>query len=721
MTNGQLSDVNLHNWGGERMIRFGKAVVKSRWVIFIVGLLLLIPSVLGIAATRINYDILSYLPKDIETMQGQDILTKEFGTGAFSMFVVEGMENKDVAKMKEKVEAVDHVKKVLWYDSLADLSIPMNMLPDKYYKQFNSGKSTLMAIIFDTTTSADETMDAITKIRSIAGKQCFVSGMSAVVTDTKYLTNHEEPIYVCIAVVLLIIVLGITMDSFLAPVFFLISIGMAILYNLGSNYFLGEISYITKALSAVLQLGVTMDYTIFLWHSYEEQKERYQGDKNRAMAHAIANTVTSVVGSSITTVAGFLALCFMTFSLGMDLGLVMAKGVVFGVIGCVTILPSMILIFDKLISKTSHRPLLPEMDRISKFIIKHYYIFLIVFAILIIPAWYAQNNTSVYYNLDDTLPDTLQSTVANKKLEEYYNMNAAHVILVSNKLERKQIDSMLKEVEDVAGVKWVLGIESLIGPGVPDNMIPESVKEMLKNDKWEMMMVNSEFKRASDEMTEQCDEIGKIIKRYDKNAMLVGEAPCTVDLIKITDNDFKVVSAVSIGVIFFIILAIFRSISLPIILVAVIEFAIFINMGIPYLTGTTIPFIASVVIGTIQLGATVDYAILMTTRYKTERVSGKSKLEAVSIAHAVSIKSIVVSALSFFAATIGVGVYSTVDMISSLCVLMSRGAIISMFVVLLVLPSMFMLLDKVIIHTSIGFRPKKEEKKVEETKEAIKA
>ena len=703
------------------MIRFGKAVVKSRWVIFIVGLLLLIPSVLGIAATRINYDILSYLPKDIETMQGQDILTKEFGTGAFSMFVVEGMENKDVAKMKEKVEAVDHVKKVLWYDSLADLSIPMSMLPDKYYKQFNSGKSTLMAIIFDTTTSADETMDAITKIRSIAGKQCFVSGMSAVVTDTKYLTNHEEPIYVCIAVVLLIIVLGITMDSFLAPVFFLISIGMAILYNLGSNYFLGEISYITKALSAVLQLGVTMDYTIFLWHSYEEQKERYQGDKNRAMAHAIANTVTSVVGSSITTVAGFLALCFMTFSLGMDLGLVMAKGVVFGVIGCVTILPSMLLIFDKLISKTSHKPLIPEMDKISKFIIKHYYIFLIVFAILILPAWYAQNHASVYYNLDDTLPDTLQSTVANKKLEEYYNMNAAHVILISNKLERKQIDSMLKEVEDVAGVKWVLGIESLIGPGVPDNMIPESVKEMLKNDKWEMMMVNSEFKRASDEMTEQCDEIGKIIKRYDKNAMLVGEAPCTVDLIKITDNDFKVVSAVSIGVIFFIILAIFRSISLPIILVAVIEFAIFINMGIPYLTGTTIPFIASVVIGTIQLGATVDYAILMTTRYKTERVSGKSKLEAVSIAHAVSIKSIVVSALSFFAATIGVGVYSTVDMISSLCVLMSRGAIISMFVVLLVLPSMFMLLDKVIIHTSIGFRPKKEEKKVEETKEAIKA
>ena len=703
------------------MIRFGKAVVKSRWVIFIVGLLLLIPSVLGIAATRINYDILSYLPKDIETMQGQDILTKEFGTGAFSMFVVEGMENKDVAKMKEKVEAVDHVKKVIWYDSLADLSIPMSMLPDKYYKQFNSGKSTLMAIIFDTTTSADETMDAITKIRSIAGKQCFVSGMSAVVTDTKYLTNHEEPIYVCIAVVLLIIVLGITMDSFLAPVFFLISIGMAILYNLGSNYFLGEISYITKALSAVLQLGVTMDYTIFLWHSYEEQKERYQGDKNRAMAHAIANTVTSVVGSSITTVAGFLALCFMTFSLGMDLGLVMAKGVVFGVIGCVTILPSMLLIFDKLISKTSHKPLIPEMDKISKFIIKHYYIFLIVFAILILPAWYAQNHASVYYNLDDTLPDTLQSTVANKKLEEYYNMNAAHVILISNKLERKQIDSMLKEVEDVAGVKWALGIESLIGPGVPENMIPKSVKEMLKNDKWEMMMVNSEFKRASDEMTEQCDEIGKIIKRYDKNAMLVGEAPCTVDLIKITDNDFKVVSAVSIGVIFFIILAIFRSISLPIILVAVIEFAIFINMGIPYLTGTTIPFIASVVIGTIQLGATVDYAILMTTRYKTERVSGKSKLEAVSIAHAVSIKSIVVSALSFFAATIGVGVYSTVDMISSLCVLMSRGAIISMFVVLLVLPSMFMLLDKVIIHTSIGFGPKKEEKKVEETKEAIKA
>ncbi|MDO5291433.1 MAG: MMPL family transporter [bacterium] len=690
------------------MIKFGKAIVKSRWIIFIVSILLLIPSVIGMVSTRVNYDILSYLPKDIETMVGQDILVDQFGTGAFSMFVVEGMEDKDVAKLKTKIEGVDHVEKVVWYNTIADLSIPKSILPDKIYKEFNTEDSTLMAIIFDTTTSADETMDAIAKIRDIGGKQCFLSGMSAIVTDTKNLTNNEEPIYIFIAVLLSTIVLSLTMDSFLAPIFFLLSIGMAILYNLGSNYFLGEVSYITKALSAVLQLGVTMDYSIFLWHSYEEEKQKYQGDKERAMSHAISNTLVSVVGSSITTVAGFIALCFMSFTLGMDLGVVMAKGVIFGVISCVTILPSFILIFDKVLVKTSHKPLLPELGGISKFVIKRYYIFLIIFAVLLFPAIYGERNTDVYYNLDETLPKDLPSVIANDKLKEDYNMNATHMVLVSSKLETNKIGELIDELDNVKGVKWALGLESIIGPAVPETMIPNSIKDILKNENWEMLMVNSQYKTATDEMTAQCDEIGTIIKKYDSGAMLVGEAPCTVDLIKITDNDFKVVSAVSIGVIFLIILIIFKSISLPIILVAVIEFAIFINMGIPYYTNTEIPFIASVVIGTIQLGATVDYAILMTTRYKKERNNGNSKHDAVLIAHSASIKSIVISALSFFAATFGVGLYSNVDMISSLCTLMSRGALISMVVVLLILPSMFLLLDKVIINTSLGFKCKKD-------------
>lgn len=688
------------------MIKFGKAVVKSRWIIFIVSILLLIPSVIGMVATRVNYDILSYLPGDIETMVGQDILTEQFGTGAFSMCVVEGMEDKDVAKLKEKIEGVDHVKKVVWYNSIADLSIPKNVLPDKLYKEFNTEDSTLMAIIFDSTTSADETMSAISKIRSFAGEQCFLSGMSAVVTDTKDLTNREQPIYVCIAVILSCIVLGLTMDSFLAPIFFLVSIGMAILYNLGSNYFLGEVSYITKALSAVLQLGVTMDYSIFLWHSYEEEKQKYNGDKERAMSHAISNTFTSVVGSSITTVAGFIALCFMSFTLGMDLGIVMAKGVVLGVISCVTVLPSLILIFDKALEKTSHKALLPELGGISKFVVKYFYVFLILFAVLLFPAIYGERNTDVYYNLDETLPKDLPSIIANDELKKDYNMNATHMVLVNSKLSAKDVGAMIDDMNGVDGVKWTLGLESIIGPGLPESMIPDSIKDILKNDQWEMLLVNSQYKTATDEMTKQCDELNKIIKKYDDTGMLVGEAPCTVDLIKITDNDFKVVSAVSIGVIFVIIFVIFKSISLPIILVAVIEFAIFINMGIPYYTNTELPFIASVVIGTIQLGATVDYAILMTTRYKKERNNGLSKKEAVLIAHSTSIKSIVVSALSFFAATFGVGIYSNVDMISSLCTLMSRGALISMVVVLLVLPSMFMLLDKVIIHTSLGFRNK---------------
>lgn len=689
------------------MANFGKKVVKYRVAILIIGVLLLIPSVLGYVNTRVNYDVLTYLPEDIETMEGQDILVKDFGTGAFSMFIVDGMEEKDVAELKSKIEEVDHVSNVLWYDSVADISIPESMLPDELYDVFNSDTGTMMAIFFDEGTSSDGTMDAIEEIRGLAGKQCFLSGMSAIVTDTKNLAEKETPLYVLIAVVLAVIVLGLTMDSFFVPILFLLSIGMAILYNLGSNYFLGEISYITKALAAVLQLGVTLDYSIFLMHSYEEQQIRYNGDKHRAMAHAISQTFSSVVGSSITTVAGFIALCFMTFTLGLDIGIVMAKGVVFGVIACVTILPSMILCCDKVIEKTKHRPLLPDIGKLSDRVAKHYIAYVIIFLVLLFPAIYGNNHTSVYYNLDETLPKDLPSIIANEKLKDDYNMNTTHMILVDSSAPSSDVSKMIKEIENVDGVKWVLGLDKLIGPGVPSSMLPESVTSMLKNDKYQLLMVNSEYKVASDKVNAQIKEINNILDKYDKNAMLVGEAPLTNDLIDITDQDFKTVSAVSIGIIFVIILILFKSISLPVILVGVIEFAIFVNMGIPYYTGTKLPFVASIVIGTIQLGSTVDYAILMTTRYKRERSRGANKREAIATAHRVSAQSIMVSALSFFAATVGVGLYSNIDMISSLCILMARGAIISMIVVVFILPSMFMVFDKVIVKTSKDFLPKK--------------
>lgn len=688
------------------MISFGKKVVKFKVPIFICSLLLLIPSIFGYVNTRVNYDILSYLPKDIETMVGQDILMDEFGTGAFSLFIADGMSMKDCSAVKKKIEKVEHVEKVIWYDSFADISMPMSLLPEKIKEAFNTDTSTMMAIIFNDTTSADGTMEAIEEIRSIAGEQCFLSGMSAVVTDTKNLSNKETPIYVLIAVLLSCIVLALTMDSYLVPFLFLLSIGFAIVYNLGSNYFMGEISYITKALSAVLQLGVTMDYSIFLWHSYQEQQERFQGDKNRAMAHAISGTITSVVGSSITTVAGFLALCFMSFTLGMDLGIVMAKGVIIGVICCVTVLPSMILILDKALEKCKHKALLPEFKGISNFVTKHYMIFAILFVVLMIPAIYGNNHTSVYYNLDETLPKDLASIVANNKLKDDFDMNATHMVLVDRNLQAKETRKMISEMEEVEGIKWVLGLDALIGPAIPENMLPTSIVNTLKSEDYQLMLVGSQYKVASDEVNTQVDELNKILKTYDSKGMLVGEAPCTKDLITITDHDFKVVSIVSIGVIFLIIGVVFKSISLPIILVSVIEFAIFINMGIPYYTKTEIPFIASIVIGTIQLGATVDYAILMTNRYKRERSLGAGKKEAVAVAHQASIKSVIVSALSFFAATFGVGCYSNIDMISSLCTLMARGAIVSMFVVIFILPSMFLIFDKVICITSIGFKKK---------------
>ena len=688
------------------MVNFGKKVVKYRVLILILGVLLLIPSVFGYLNTRVNYDVLTYLPDNIETMKGQDILVNDFGTGAFSMFIVDGMEEKDVAELKEKIEKVDHVANVIWYDSIADISVPMSMLPDDIYDVFNSDTGTMMAIFFDEGTSSDGTMDAIAQIRKIAGKQCFLSGMSAVVTDTKNLAEKETPVYVLIAVLLAIFVLGITMESFFVPLLFMLSIGMAIVYNLGSNYFLGEISYITKALAAVLQLGVTLDYSIFLMHSYEEQQIRYDGDKERAMAHAISQTFSSVIGSSVTTVAGFIALCFMTFTLGMDIGVVMVKGVIFGVLACVTILPSMILCCDKLIVKTKHKPFLPDIGKLSDKVTKRYLVYVVIFLVLLFPAIYGNNHTSVYYNLDETLPKDLPSIIANEKLKEDYDMNTTHMILVDSSTESADVAKLLNKMEKVDGVKWALGLDSLIGPAIPQSMIPESVTGMLKNDKYQLVLVNSEYKVATDEINAQIKELNKILHTYDKGGMLIGEGPLTADLIDITDTDFKTVSAVSIGIIFVIILLLFKSVSLPFILVGVIEFAIFVNMGIPYYTGTKLPFVASIVIGTIQLGSTVDYAILMTTRYKRERNHGADKYNAITTAHRASAQSIMVSALSFFAATIGVCLYSNIDMISSLCILMARGALISMVVVIFVLPSMFMVFDKIIVKTSKGFLPK---------------
>lgn len=687
------------------MINFGKGVVKLRIPILIVSIILLFPAALGYFHTRVNYDILTYLPKEIDTMKGQDILLDEFGTGAFSMCVVEGMEDQDISKMRKNMEKVDHVKKILWYDSLADLSIPKTMLPDKVQNAFiNEDKdATLMVIFFDSSMSSDETMDAIEELRSVADKQCYISGMSAVVTDTKNLSDKEVPIYVLIAVILAVIVLSLTMDSALIPVFFLLSIGMAIIYNLGSNVFFGEISYVTQALAAVLQLGVTMDYSIFLWHSYEENQERFPDDKKRAMAHAISNTLTSVIGSSITTVAGFIALCFMSFTLGLDLGVTMAKGVIFGVICCVTVLPSMILVFDKAIDKTRHKAIIPDLGVISGWVVKHYKAFIVTFIIVLIPALWGYTHYEVYYDLAGTLPGNLDSVIANDKLDETFAMNSTHIILCDSSLEPKEVNEMMSKIDDVDGVKATLGLDSLVGPTVPREMIPSDIKEVVMDENYQMLMISSEYKVASDEVNDQCDKIEKIMKKYDKNAMLIGEAPCTKDLITITNHDFNVVSTVSIGAIFLIIACVFKSISLPIILVSVIEFAIFINMGIPAFTGTKLPFIAGIVIGTIQLGATVDYAILMTTKYRKARYNGVEKQEAITSALGASMQSVIVSALSFFAATFGVGLYSNVDMIASLCSLMARGAIISMFVVIFILPSMFMIFDKIICKTSKGF------------------
>ena len=686
-------------------MKFGKAVVKYRVPIFILVLLLMIPSVFGMVSTRINYDMLTYLPDSMDTVTGQNELMNEFGKGAFSFIVFEDMPDKDVEAVCEKIKQVEHVDTVLWYSSLADISVPKELLPDEIYDAFNAGDATMAAVFFDTSTSADVTMDAIREIRSLAGKQCFVTGMSALVTDLKDLCEKEEPVYVGIAVLLACVAMVVLLDGWLVPFVFLVSIGMMILINLGTNYFFGEISYITKALSAVLQLAVTMDYSIFLWHSYNEQRNVY-GNKEDAMAAAISKTLTSVVGSSVTTIAGFIALCFMTFTLGKDLGIVMAKGVLFGVAGCVTILPAMILIFDKPLQKTKHRSIIPDMTKFARGTTKVFPVFLVMFALLVTPAYYgySKTNSEVYYDMGECLPSDMEYVIANSKLSEEFDVASTHMVLVSADLENKSVRKMMKEMEKVDGVKYVLGLESVVGSRIPEEIIPDSIKSILKSDKWELMIINSEYKAASDKVNSQINALNGIIKKYDPSGMLIGEAPCMKDMIETTDRDFKVVNAVSIVAIFLIIMAVEKSISLPFILIAVIELAIFINLGLPHYLGQSLPFIAPICISTIQLGATVDYAILMTTRYKAERISGKGKTYSVRTALATSIPSIIVSGLGLFAATFGVAVYSDIDIISSMCMLMARGAIVSMFCVVFFLPALLMLCDRIVCATTIGMK-----------------
>ena len=684
-------------------MKFGKAVVKLRVPILILTLVLMIPSVLGYIGTRVNYDMLEYLPEDMETVIGQNELMDDFGKGAFSFIIVENMPAKDVAKLKAKIAEVEHVDSVIWYDSVADLSIPMEMLPDELYEAFNTENATMMAVFFDSSTSDDVTIKAIKEIRSICGKQCFVTGLSALVTDLKDLCERQEPIYVGLAILFACLAMVLLLDSWLIPFTFLASIGMMIMLNLGSNYFLGEISYITKALSAVLQLAVTMDYSIFLWHSYNEQCIK-NSDKKDAMAIAINETLTSVIGSSVTTIAGFIALCFMSFTLGRDLGIVMAKGVLFGVIGSVTVLPALILLLDKPLQKTKHRSLIPNAEKLSKGIIKIFPVFLVLFLIILPPAYYGykKSNDEVYYDMGECLPEDIDYVIANSKLRDSFNIGSTHMLLVDTSVPVKNIRSMIKEMERVDGVKYVISLESVVGSRVPEEILPESLTSVVKSDKWELMLINSEYKVASDMVNNQIDELNSILKKYDPDGMLIGEAPCMKDMIETTDKDFKVVNAVSIIAIFIIILLVEKSISLPFILIAVIELAIFVNLGLPHYMGQSLPFIAPICISTIQLGATVDYAILMTTRYKTERINGNSKKEAVRIALTTSIPSIIVSGMGLFAATFGVAVYSDIDIISSMCMLMARGAIISSLMVIFLLPAFLLLCDKLICKTTLG-------------------
>ena len=687
------------------VIKFGKWLTRHKAVVLIIAFLLLIPATIGYVSTRINYDLLSYLPNSLETVSGQDTMVDEFGMGAFSMIVVEDMEKKDIVALKEKLKKVNHVEDVIWYDDAMDITVPTEMLPDKLREGLFNGNATMMIALFDNTTSADSTMDAITEMRGIVKKQAFISGMSGVVTDIKNLAMAEMPIYVVVAAVLSLLILLLTMDSLVTPVIFLLGIGMAIVYNMGTNMVFGEISYITQALTAILQLGVTMDYSIFLLESYEANKVRYDGDKNRAMAHAISNTFTSVTSSSVTTIAGFAALCFMTFKLGMDLGLVMAKGVIIGVIVCLTVLPALILCFDKAIDKTTHKNLIPNLDGLSKKIVKGWPVVLVLFLVLLGPAMYGNSNYEIYYDIAGALPQSLDSAVANKKLEEKFNMNSTHIVLMKNGMASKEKSEMLKKIEDVKGVKWALGIDSFKGVSIPSSMIPKKLESKLKSENYEIAFVCSDYKAATDEVNSQIADINKIVKKYSKDSMVIGEAPLTKDLQDVTDIDLVNVNYVSVAAIFLIILITFKSILIPVILVMVIEFAIFLNMSVPFYTHESLPFVASIVIGTIQLGATVDYAILMTSRYHKERVvRRKSKKEAIDIAHKTSIKSIMISGMCLFASTFGVTMSSSIDMIKSICTLLSRGAVISTIVVILVLPAMLTVFDKWICKTTWDMR-----------------
>ncbi|MCR4720353.1 MAG: MMPL family transporter [Lachnospiraceae bacterium] len=684
-------------------MKLSRFIVRFRIPILIITVLLMVPSVLGYAATRVNYDMLDYLPENMDTVKGQKELMNEFGKGAFSFIIVEDMAPNDVAELKAKIEKVDHVESVVWYDTFADLSVPMEMLPEKLYRAFNTGNSTMMAVFFDSSTSADITMDAIKEIRSLAGKQCFVSGMSALVTDLRELCEREEPIYVGIAVALALLAMMLLLDNWIIPFVFLASIGMMIILNLGTNYFLGEISYITKALSAVLQLAVTMDYSIFLWHSYNESLKTTE-DRKEAMAIAVRNTFTSVLGSSVTTVAGFIALCFMSFTMGRDLGIVMAKGVILGVIGCVTVLPALILVFDKVLAKTGHRSIIPKMDGFVGGLLKIFPVFIAVFVVLMVPAYYgySKTNDEVYYDMGDSLPKDMEYVIANSKLSEEFDIASTHMLLVDSSIPDSDVRSMIKEMENVDGVRYVLGLESVLGSKVPEEILPKSVRSLLKGDKWQLLLVNSEYRVASDEVNREIDSLDLILKKYDNSGMLIGEAPCMKDMIETTDHDFRVVNIISIAAIFLIIALVEKSITLPFVLIAVIELAIFINLGLPHYFGESLPFIAPICISTIQLGATVDYAILMTTRYKTERIGGAGKKNAVHTALATSIPSIIVSGMGLFAATFGVAVYSDIDIISSMCMLLARGAVISMLMVIFILPALLMLCDRAVCKTTVG-------------------
>lgn len=692
------------------MNKVSKAIAQSRMLILVIAFLLLIPSVLGYLKTDVNYDILGYLPDELDTRIAQSILKDDFDCGSLGMLIVENMEDKDVSKLKEEVKKVEGVNDVIWIDDAIDLSVPKEILPEDIRDIFYSENSTLMIIKFAGTDASTETENALSDVRKIAGKQAFLSGVAGVIKDTKDLANKETPIYVLIAVILSIIILSITMESYVIPIVFLSSIGIAIIYNMGSNVIFENISYVTKALSAVLQLGVTMDYSIFLLHRYDEERESRE-NKVEAMANAIEATIESVVGSALTTVAGFLALCVMDLALGKDIGLVMAKGVVIGVICTITILPALVLTFDKVIHKYKHKNILPTFQKSSSFIIKHHKVIVLISLLILIPAAIGKEKASVYYNLDESLPDNLPSIVANDKLKNEFNMVSTNIILVSDDLDRYKVKEMVKELNNVDGVTMAAALESVLGSRIPENFLPNELLEQVKKGGYEGIIVNSKYKSATNEVAVQLDEINEIVKKYDPEGLVGGEAPLTNDLVTIADSDFKKVSIFSIVAIFLIIMVIFKSISVPVLLVLAIELAIFINLGIPYYTGTTIPFISSIVIGTIQLGATVDYAILLTSRFKEELSNTNDKKEAMIKALQSSSRSIITSALTFFGATAGVGIISELEMISSLCVLMARGAIISMLVILFVLPGVLLMFEGIIVKTSKSFiMCKKEEK-----------